>query len=143
MNSRKREEAKAKSQKEKRKERGKLSNLFFGFWLLTFSFSSCTNEDCKTSVNLSFSSDIQPIFNDNCATSGCHNTASKEGGLDLSAGKSYAELNKSGSGYINISKPTSSVLYSEMRSDMPPSGKLDDCTLEKIEKWMAQGAKNN
>ena len=143
MNSRKREEAKGKSQKEKRKERGKLSNLFFGFWLLTFSFSSCTNEDCKTSVNLSFSNDIQPIFNDNCATSGCHNAAAKQGGLDLSAGKSYAELNKGGSGYINISKPTSSVLYSEMKSDMPPSGKLDDCTLEKIEKWMAQGAKNN
>ncbi|MFZ9847337.1 MAG: c-type cytochrome domain-containing protein [Flavobacteriales bacterium] len=104
---------------------------------------ACQDEDCKTSDSLSFSNDIQPIFNDHCATSGCHNTSSKEGGLDLSAGKSYAELSKSGSGYINTSKPTSSVLYSEMRSDMPPSGKLDDCTLEKIEKWMEQGAKNN
>ena len=114
--------------------------IFLSLVALVF---SCTDEDCKTSDNLSFSSDIQPVFNDNCATSGCHNSASKEGGLDLSAGKSYAELNKSGSGYINTSKPTSSVLYSAMKSDMPPSGKLDDCTLEKIEKWMAQGAKNN
>jgi len=115
---------------------------FIAILLLTVLFA-CNDKDCHTSSSLSYSGDIQPIFNDNCATSGCHSSASKSGGLDLSAGNSYAQLSKSGSGYINTAKPTSSVLSSKMRTDMPPSGKLDACTLEKIEKWMEQGAKNN
>ncbi len=118
----------------------KLVFLLLFFFVFLF---SCVNKDCKTSSSLSFSSDIQPIFNDNCATSGCHTTSAKAGGLDLSMGKSYDALSKTGSGYINTSNPKSSVLYSAMNSNMPPSGKLDKCTLEKIEKWMEQGAKNN
>jgi hypothetical protein len=120
-----------------------MNKISFIVILLSIVLFACNDKDCHTSSSLSYNADIQPIFNDHCATSGCHTSASKSGGLDLSAGNSFAELSKSGSGYINTSKPKSSLLYSEMRSDMPPSGKLDDCTLEKIEKWMAQGAKNN
>jgi mono/diheme cytochrome c family protein len=120
-----------------------MNKWFFISMIIGAVFSACQDEDCHTSGALSYNADIQPIFNEHCATSGCHTSASKSGGLDLSAGNSFAELSKSGSGYINTTKPTSSVLYSAMRSTMPPSGKLDDCTLEKIEKWMEQGAKNN
>jgi hypothetical protein len=117
--------------------------LYISMVLLSIACIACNDKECNTSSSLSFANDIQPIFNDNCATSGCHDVSTQKGGLNLSAGSSYAELSQVGSGYINTSNPKSSVLYSSMRSNMPPSGVLDKCTLEKIEKWMEQGAKNN
>ena len=43
-------------------------------------------------------------------------------------------------------EPVNSVLYNSLTSPskiMPPSGKLPDCEIETIRKWMEQNAKNN
>ncbi len=104
--------------------------------------------DCST-INpdtISYARDIQPIFDANCNESGCHSGAHPEGGLNLEAAYSYNELMDEGSGYVDTIRPRRSLLYSEMSSKsdpMPPTGKLDKCTLEKIERWMQQKAKNN
>ena len=41
---------------------------------------------------ISFSNNIQPIFNRSCALAGCHTAGTLSGNLDLSAGRSYGQL---------------------------------------------------
>jgi len=124
------------------------------FLILLFSFCcSCTYEKaelsttpCPTPEVVSYSGNIQPIFDANCATAGCHSGASPESGLSLEAASSYSNLTASGSGYVDTLNPTFSVLYAQMTSassPMPPTGKLDRCTLELVLKWIQQKAKNN
>src|ERR1700746_2041497 len=50
---------------------------------------------CKSQVPgnpISFASNIQPIFDRSCALSGCHTPPTLNGGLDLTAGKSYSQV---------------------------------------------------
>ena len=112
---------------------------------------SCTYDHavevtCMPPATISFSHDIQPIFDANCATLGCHAGYLSAGNLNLEAGQSYAELQHPGSGYLNTQNPRFSVLYAQMISasqPMPPTGRLDDCTLGLVLGWIEQGAKNN
>lgn len=105
-------------------------------------------EPCATDTisSVSYSQNIQPIFTKNCSTTGCHSGNNPEGGLNLESALSYAELSKAGSGYVDSINPKKSLLYSVLVSKsnpMPPSGNLDQCTIDLIEKWMEQKAKNN
>lgn len=116
---------------------------------LTFLFS-CTKakvEDvCTTPVTVSFKQDIQPIFNTNCATSGCHAGTKPAGTLNLEASVAYKNLTDPKSGYLDTVNPKASLLYTSMTSitnPMPPNGKLGKCTTDLILKWMEQKAKNN
>ncbi|MDB5272457.1 MAG: hypothetical protein JWO58_824 [Chitinophagaceae bacterium] len=104
--------------------------------------------DCSTVIpsTVSFSADIVPVLTKSCATAGCHSGASPQGNLNLEANNAYAQLNKSGSGYLNVSNPHNSILYISLVSTtdpMPPTGALDPCAVELIVKWMSQGTKNN
>lgn len=99
-----------------------------------------------TVVAVSFAHDIQPIFQQYCAISGCHTAGSKAGGLNLDAAVAYQGLTKAGSGYIDVANPSGSLLYSQMvsvGSPMPPSGNLDSCTTKLVLKWIRQQAPNN
>jgi hypothetical protein len=114
--------------------------------------TSCTYEKveprsvCETPVVVSFKNDIQPIFDVHCNTAGCHSGTNPEGNLNLEASQSYAQLWRKKSGYLDTLNPKYSVLYASMNSisnPMPPTGKLDACTLDLILKWIEQKAKNN
>ncbi len=102
---------------------------------------------CSTSQDsVSFNKDIIPFFNKNCSTVGCHSGLKPEGDFNLEAAVAYKTLSKKGSGYIEVADPKSSVLYSALVSvsdPMPPTGKLDDCSIKMVYKWMEQGGKNN
>lgn len=120
--------------------------------LFLFSVWACKREkvephtDCKTPDVVSFKADIQPIFDTHCNTAGCHGGNSPAGNLNLEASQSYTQLWRKKSGYIDTLNPTYSVLYASMNSTsnpMPPTGKLDACTLELVLKWIEQKAKNN
>jgi len=68
------------------------------------------------------------------------------GGLNLENAHAYTELSQAGSGYLNVANPKHSILYSMMNSPantMPPDGKLQQCKIDLILKWIEQGAKNN
>jgi hypothetical protein len=96
--------------------------------------------------SVSFSKNVIPIFQQNCATSNCHNVATHAGNLILDSAQAYTALLQTGKGYIDTLNPRSSLLYSQLISTvspMPPTGKLDDCSIEIILKWMQQKAKNN
>lgn len=58
----------------------------------------------------------------------------------------YEQLSKEGTGYLNTDVPNHSILYTQLNSlslPMPPEGKLDQCSIELILKWLEQGALNN
>lgn len=95
---------------------------------------------------VSFSHNIQPILAKNCSKSGCHSGTQPKGNFNLEASVAYDQLLEPGSGYVDTITPKYSVVYSSLVSTsepMPPSGKLSQCDIDLIEKWMAQGAKNN
>jgi hypothetical protein len=103
-------------------------------------------EVCSTPIEISYKRDIQPIFNSNCATSGCHTGTNSSGGLNLDASVSFKNLTASKSGYIDTVHPIASLLYASMTSvsnPMPPNGKLSKCTTDLILEWIKQKAKNN
>jgi len=92
--------------------------------------------ECITET-VSFSADIAPIINTNCAFSGCHAGPSPSAGLDLSSHPSIsnAVLNGRVLNRINLNNGDG--------GQMPPTGKLSDCTILLIEEWALNGAPNN
>jgi len=96
-----------------------------------------------STCNISYSTTIQPIFNNNCT--GCHGSS---GGLNLG---SYSTLNNGGtSGAVIIAENGSgSRLKQKLRgtasgSQMPASGCcLDASVIDLIETWIDEGAENN
>ncbi len=116
-------------------------------------FFSCCKDNMDSQVchsmlpdTVSFQGDIQPLFNTYCTNSGCHSGSEPSGNLNLVDSVAYQQLSKPGSGYINTTTPTHSILYSQMISasqPMPPDGKLDPCMTDLVLKWIEQGAENN
>lgn len=88
------------------------------------------NAVCETD-NLRFEEDIQPIINANCATAGCHSGNTSRPMNTYEAVRDYA---LDGSLVARINLPASNP------QSMPPSGPLDDCTIEKINAWVNDGA---
>jgi hypothetical protein len=105
-------------------------------------FTSCEKVSIKpepfnASNPWSFKTDIQPIFNNICATASCHGAAKSP---NLSAGKAYNSLTKGG--YVNAPYATSR-LYLQMDNLHPTSSFSATNDRLKIQNWVLQGAKNN
>lgn len=106
-------------------------------------------EPCKLALqdSISFKGDLLPIFQKNCATGfECHAGQSPAGGLNLEPTQAYSNLTRPKSGYVDTINPSRSLLYAALISvtqPMPPYGKLDDCSMEQILKWMDENAKDN
>ncbi|MFN5346248.1 MAG: hypothetical protein ACK44N_12455 [Bacteroidota bacterium] len=88
---------------------------------------------CDTK-NVTFSKDIKPIIDANCIN--CHNG----GAIDLT---NYSGVKAK----INDSTLYKSISYSytgaNSSKNMPSSGKLDDCSINKVKAWIDEGALNN
>jgi hypothetical protein len=89
---------------------------------------------------VSFSADIQPIFNEGCNNAGCH----APGGTapDLTPANAYADL--FAMSLVDTVNPEKSILYLKLAEGgsmkkYAPSGDPDDLILE----WIKQGAPNN
>ena len=135
--------------------------ITFGVMLvMIFSISSCTEDvtviglpdnpiDTTAVVpQLSFKTDVAPLFDANCAT--CHHhAAGATSGVDLSAANAYASLmgnNSKGIVYIKAGDPDNSVLMDYLTANgenqMPTSG-LNPEVNAAVSTWIQQGAKNN
>lgn len=82
----------------------------------------------------------------NCAVQGCHSGTSPEANLDLDSASAYTQLAKAGTGYIDTLNPTAGLLYASLVSTtepMPPTGKLDECRIRLVLKWLQQKAPDN
>ncbi|TVR84642.1 MAG: hypothetical protein EA409_00515 [Saprospirales bacterium] len=89
---------------------------------------------CNTE-NIRFSSDVLPILNTHCMS--CHNSLAQLGGVVL---ESYEEVLF----WVNNERLLGSIKHLPGFSPMPQAGlKLDDCTIEKIEAWIQEGAPDN
>jgi len=89
--------------------------------------------------DVSYSADLQPIWDANCTSSGCHG-----GGHNplLTSGESYNAIIDGG--YVNTATPTESVLYKVLnQGSMPPTGKLPSSDIQKVLDWIRNGAPNN
>jgi hypothetical protein len=116
---------------------------------------SCDEGQCVCAGGVvSFASDVQPILTASCAKTACHTGSLPKAGLDLSAGKSHAEL--VGAPSIQCADrllvvpgaPTESYLMNKVMNvdlcgtskKMPPSGSLSDAQLEVLSQWICGGA---
>ncbi len=105
--------------------------------------SACAADTLTT---ISFSKNVWPIIQENCAISGCHTGSTPTGNLNMDSAVAYTNLLNSGSGYINTANPQVSLLYNKISTAsaiMPPTGKMSDCNVNTILKWIEQNAKNN
>jgi hypothetical protein len=97
--------------------------------------------------NISFTTDLQPVFELKCANSGCHDDGTRAGGLSLT---SCANA-KSDPGAIAVgSSKTSRLVWAEEGQagiePMPPVGVNKPFTSEQdrgLKKWIDEGAKCN
>ena len=131
---------------------GSLIGLFLLLGCVDMGSEPKTDDNPTGSV--SFSSDIQPVFDLSCATSGCLR-AGHSTNLNLTKGNSYTDLiNVRSMNYaplklVEPGKSEDSVLYlkivgsSETGSKMPPGGTLSDASVANIRAWITEGAENN
>lgn len=87
---------------------------------------------CDTSA-VTWTKDIQPIVNNSCALSGCHNSQSASGGHVLDSYNGVKEI-------VNNNLFLAVVESGEMPKD---GKKLDDCSISKIRIWISNGALEN
>lgn len=127
--------------------------------IITFLFGfGCINntEDISTTPDfdpneISYSTDIQPIFSSSCGGSGCH-IGSSTNGVNLSSYSSV--MNSSGAVYggpiVVPGEPDNSPLVDKIKpnpsfgSRMPTTGQfLTPMEIAKIEAWITGGAQDN
>lgn len=89
------------------------------------------NTSCNI-ITVSFSKDIMPLIQAECATSGCH----VQGGAGNGIFDNYQNVK---------AKVDNGSLMDRVvvQKSMPPSKPLSSCQVEYIEAWINQGAPNN
>lgn len=94
-------------------------------------------ETCDT-INIIYSQSVKPIFAANCYS--CHsvgNAPTLGSGIDL---ETYSELMSQ----VNNERLLGTINHAQGFSPMPKGeSKLDDCSIDKIEAWINQGAVND
>jgi hypothetical protein len=89
---------------------------------------------------VSFQTDLAPMFNASCAVAGCHVTGAHK--PYLSTAVSYGEIVNGG--YVNLANPKESKLYQmitgEMAQYMPAPVKTNT---QQVYDWIRNGAPNN
>lgn len=116
----------------------------FAAAILILFFSGCYYDEALPETSdddiVSYSLDIQPIFNNNCTS--CHPVLVSP--PDLSEGNSYNSINNGV--YIIANDIDASLLYQRLIGNsgiMPPSGSLPVSEINLVKNWIEQGALNN
>ncbi len=103
-------------------------------WIEQGAKNNYCESDCDT-LNVSFSSDVFPIIQNNCQS--CHNSTSASGSVSLS---NYSEIqSKASDGFL-----LGVIEHQTGYKPMPPTGiKLSDCDIQIIKNWIQSGTLNN
>jgi hypothetical protein len=110
------------------------------YWFIITTFQSCSNDNfeeyytssCDT-LNVTYSVTIAPVIDRNCL--GCH-FAGNSTGVDL---ETYSDVKDAADNDALLG----ALKHLEGYTPMPLNGKLDDCTIQKIEIWIKNGTLNN
>ena len=87
---------------------------------------------------VSYSQELSPLFNSNCALSGCHLAGGHHPYLNSEV--SYNELVNGG--FVNTLVPKESILYIQINSNMQPY--IPNASdRQKVYDWIRNGAPNN
>ena len=86
--------------------------------------------NCDVS-NLDFQTVIKPIFDNNCATSGCHVAGT---------GRKILSTDQ---GILDIANDGRLSEYVLVRKDMPPNQPLSTCEIASLKAWLNSGAPAN
>lgn len=86
---------------------------------------------CDT-LNVSYSQDIKPIIDGQCATSGCHVAGGTGNGIFDNYNAVKAKVDNG-----------SMMQRVVVTRDMPPSTTLTECNVQKFKAWINAGAPNN
>jgi len=92
---------------------------------------------CNVSVdtaNVTFSKSVKPMLETYCV--GCHKIGAASGSVILD---NYNSVKI----YVDNQRLFGSMTSQQGYSTMPPSGKLTDCQLLVVQKWILKGAKND
>ncbi len=98
-------------------------------------YNGCIDTVCDTTA-VSYSRDIVPILTDKCT--GCHGTNSINGNPPVKLDTYTNVLTE-----VNNGRFLGSITGAPNYVKMPPSGSLSQCELDKIKKWINNGAPNN
>lgn len=100
-------------------------------------FDVIVTENIDETAAISFSENIIPVFQASCTS--CH-----DGEItfpNLTRESAYLEL--TAGNYLSVASPSTSGLITKIKSDHPFAGALSETEIQKIIKWMAEGAANN
>jgi len=142
-----------------------IKKKIFGFsfiLLLIISFTGCkvtvepeVNNSLPDNSLATFSTIQKEVFDVSCALSGCHSGAGAAAGMDLSSGLAFNNLvnvpSTSNTNFVRIQPGNSANSFiikrlrniGESSGIMPPSGKLSENTIQLVETWINNGAKND
>lgn len=118
----------------------------------------CTSGACSCGAQVSLSTQLQPLMTAECATTGCHKGNQAKADLDLTAGRSYAEMvgpRSTAAGCTSrllvvpgsveqsyfVNKLTGIGMCNG--SAMPKSGGLAPAQVDLFRAWICNGAPNN
>ena len=116
--------------------------------LVLFTMVSCVSEvvnpytepplpiDFCDTIATSFQTDITPLLNNSCATSGCHKPAGPFS-PNLESHDDFVSIINSGKYQDRV------VTKKGTAAGMPPSNAVDSVLLAKIDCWIENGSNNN
>lgn len=90
-----------------------------------------------------FVSEIKPIFNNFCATSGCHDAATASDGVILDTYDNIIETGDIEAFDISAGDIYKRITHDDADKVMPPGGRLTPEQINAIKVWINQGALNN
>ncbi len=91
---------------------------------------------CDT-TNVHYNATVRPIIVANCLNQGCHTSGNPSGGFNFETHASFIAA-------IPGNRLVNAINYRAGGSkNMPPTGKLPDCDIRKIEAWIARGNPND
>lgn len=109
---------------------------------------SGNNDTTTTSIKCSpdtvyFVNEILPLLNSNCAQAGCHDAGSRQDGVQLDNYSNILSTGKIRPGQPNEGDFMKVITSSDPDKRMPPAGNLTQDQINKLRKWIEQGARNN
>jgi len=118
-------------------------------FVLLFGLLQCTKDKTPTPPEpcdpnkVYFKNDVLPIVSTSCAKSGCHDASSHVEGLNLSTYEGIMEIVKPGD--PGNSEIMEMITETDLDDRMPPdpAPALSQEQIDKISKWISQGALNN
>lgn len=109
--------------------------------ITTLIFFSCTKDKVDIVINpncidtIYYTTQVEPILNQSCATSNCHDAMTSAAGYDFT---NHANVSDNANRILSVIRHENG--YLPMPTDTP---KLSDSIAQQIECWILQGTLNN